>query len=382
MKRIEKQEKPEAKAEKKEVAKSVAYVGKKSRISPKAPVLPPFEHRKDRVGRYFKNYVKDFVFDEFSPAYLQKLGDSAFLKEVSIPLRKEDYEAFRGGDGLKLAQIAENMVCIMGADPRFKYVPQYIEFMNRSFGPKILEGILKQGRDYAEDGKFEEAALRFRGTLVLKPDYKDSMYSYARACREIYLAGNDEERIGRFKAESIEYFELLTDLYPRFAEAFYFLGYGYLNLGLYKKADLTWERYLKVSNHPKDRKEIKERREQLKQPIEIENGCNSVLAGRYEEGIGILEPYVDTSFKGWWPLSYYLGVAHARLGQTKPAFVHFKRAININPSHLETMKELADLYAITKDKENEQKYRKKAELVAANQKSDLEQEQIQEENQE
>ena len=345
-----------------------------SKISPKAPMLPPFESRKDRVGRYFKEYIKDYIFDEFSPSYLKKTGNPDRMKGISIPLRKEDYKEFAGGEGLKLPQIAENMICVMGIDPKFRMNPHYIEFMNNAFGPKILEGILKQGRDYAEDGKMDEAIIRFRGILILKPDYKDAMYSYARACREKYLSATDEELIGRFKAESIEYFELLTELYPRYAEAYYFLGYGYLNMGLYQKADLVWAEYMKKSNNPKDRKEIRERRKQLVQPITIEKGCNCVLSGRFAEGIGILEPFVETSFKTWWPLSYYLGVANARLGQNKQAFIHLKRAVNLNPSHVETMKERADLYALTKDKENEMKYRKKAELVLKNQQEEPENE--------
>lgn len=345
--------------------KDSELVGEKSKISPKAPALPPFELRKDRVGTYLQRYLKHFVFDEFSAAYIERLGKADFLKGAMIPLRKEDYEGFSGGEGLKPEHIAENMICVMGADPKFKYVPQYIEFMNRCFGPKILEGILKRGRHLAEKEQFEEAALYFRGILMLKADYKDAMYSYARVCRELYLTSEDPEYVGRFKAESIEYFELLIQLYPRYAEAYYFLGYGYLNLGLYLKSDLVWQEYLKLSMNPKDKKEIRERREQLKEPIEIEGGINCSLSGRFEEAIQILEPYTDpeSRFKEWWPLSYYLGVSYARTGKSKPAFVHLLKALNKNPSHIETMLELADLYALANDKENEKKYRKKAELI-------------------
>lgn len=347
-------------------------VGKASKISPKPSVLPPFEARKDRVGRYFKKYMKDFVFDEFSPSYIAKLGNSEFLNGVSIPLRPEDLESFAGGAGLKPTVLAENIISVMGIDPKFKFVPAYVEFMNRCFGPKILEGILKAGRDFAEKGEMDLAAIHFRGILVLKSDYKDGMYSYARACRELYINGTDEEYIGRFKAESIECFEHLTEIYPRFAEAYYFLGYGYLNMGLYQKAELTWKEFLRTSNNPKDKKEIRQRMEQLKQPIEIERGCNCTLSGRFEEAIQILEPFLDTQFKTWWPLSYYLGVAYARTGKSKHAFINLKRAINLNPSHIETMNELADLYALTKDKENETKYRKKAELVSQQLKAGIE----------
>jgi len=62
-------------------------------------------------------------------------------------------------------------------------------------------------------------------------------------------------------------------------------------------------------------------------------------------------------------MSYYLGVAYARTGNRKEALESFRRVLKINGSHVETMEELAEIYAEAGDKENEKKYRKKAELI-------------------
>ncbi|HZK01434.1 MAG TPA: tetratricopeptide repeat protein, partial [Anaerovoracaceae bacterium] len=217
--------------------------------------------------------------------------------------------------------------------------------------------------DFAEKGDFDTAIIYFRAALVLKSDYLHAMYSYARVCREFYLKGDNDDFIGRFKRESMEYFELLTEVHPRFAQAYYYLGYDYLNLGLYQKASLVWQEYLRRSNNFKDKKEIRQRLEQLEHPLTIERGYNAVLAGRWDEGLDILEPFVDTSFKSWWPLHYYLGVAYARMGRNGKAMASFKRVLGANGSHVESMLELADLYALSKDRKNERKYREKAELI-------------------
>lgn len=340
-----------------------APVNVKSRMSPVAPVLPPFESRKDRVGRYFRKYLDNFVFDEFAPSYLVRAEGLGFMKNVPIPLRKEDYEIFKGGEGVKAHIIAENMAWVIGIDPKFKYTPQYVAFMNKLFNYKLAEGFMKQGRNAAEREDFDNAIIHFRASLILKPDSIHTMYSYARVCRELYMRGNDDKYIGRFKAESTEYFELLTQVHPRFAQAYYYLGYDYLNLGLYQKAALVWQEFLKRSTNSKDKREIKKRLNQLQQPLTIEKGYNAVLAGRWIEGIETLEPFLDTNFKGWWPLHYYLGVAYARTGNDAKAVASFKRVLGFNGSHVETMNELAELYAKSKDKENERKYRQKAELI-------------------
>ena len=156
--------------------------------------------------------------------------------------------------------------------------------------------------------------------------------------------GDDKEYVGRFKAESLEYFEMITLFHPKFAQAYYYLGYAYLNMGLYKKAELTWEFFNKISRNSKDIKEIRSRIEQIREPVKIEEGCNAVLAGRFAEGINILEPFLRTKFNDWWPLYYYLGVAYERTGKRDVAVDLFKNALKLNPSHIETMLELADIY--------------------------------------
>lgn len=334
-----------------------------SKISPVAPLLPPFNTREDRIGKYFEDHLKKFLFDEFSDSYIEKVGNLDFMKGVPIPLRHEDLKEFGGGHGLEVLHIAENMSWVMGIDVNFKYNDQYIQFMNRFFNYKIVEGLVRKGRDAAEEEIFDNAIILFRAALMLKADYLHGMYSYARVCREFYLKGKDNQYKADFKKESMEYFEHLTTVHPRFAQAYYYLGYDYLNLGLYQKADLTWRMFLKKSNIRKDKKEIKERLKQLEQPLTIEQGYNAVLSGRWNEGMEILEPFLNTSFKDWWPLHYYLGVAYVRTGKNSKAVASFNRVLGYNATHIETMEELVKIFAKSKDKEKEKKYKQKLLLL-------------------
>ena len=324
------------------------------------------KQREDRVGRYLKKYMDKMVFSEFSDSYMRNAGIYDLMKGVPVPLRREDKKVFQGGSGLKAMALAENMAWVMGIDPHFKYTEHYVAFLLKLFNPKICDGILKKGRNLAEQNELDQACIFFRATLCINPTYMHGMYSYARVCRAMYLEGQGEKYIGRLKAEALDYFELLTEIHPRFAQAYYYLGYAYLNMGLYVKTQLAWQQFLKRSTHPKDKKEIKERLSQIEEPVEIEQGYNAVLAGRYKEGLFILEPFLQTRFKTWWPLSYYLGVCYARTGNDEKAIESFKRVLKMNGSHLETMEELVELYANMQDNENEEKYRKKIELIRKN----------------
>ncbi|MEG1930726.1 MAG: tetratricopeptide repeat protein [Anaerovorax sp.] len=321
--------------------------------------------REDRIGKYLVKHLKKFVFDELSGAYLEEKGKGKFnfMANVPIPLRKEDIEAFKSEQGAKVTLIAENMAWVMGADPKFKYRDAYLEFMKANFGNKATAAIVKVGRNAAEKEEYDDAAIHFRAALCVEPQSLDAMYSYARVCRAMYLEGKDEEYVGNFKAESLEFFELLIDIHPRFAPAHYYLGYAYLNLGLYMKAELVWKLFIAKTRNGKDKREIKERIHQLEKPIQVEKGYNLVLAGKWTEGIKILEPFIDSQYKDWWPLSYYLGIAYVNLGKKEQAIERFKHVLQISPSNVETMEELADIYRVCGDQENCKKYEEKANLL-------------------
>jgi len=322
---------------------------------------------KDRVGIYFKKYMETYLFDEFSASYIERLENGDFLKGVMVPLYKKGQKAFWEGEALSPEYIADNMLCVMGGDSDFPYLSQYKEYIGRFLGPEFSQTAVKLAQDLVRKEQWEEAALRLRGILQLDPENEDAIYVYARVLRDLYLSGEDPDYIGRCKAESIHWFEVLTELCPSASQPYYYLGYGYLNLGLYTKADLVWQEYLRLSTDTEECREIRERREQLKEPMQIEKGINCVLSGRFEEAARILLPFTDTEFGTWWPLFYHLGIAYARLGQEKSAIDHFRKGLALNPSHVETMIELADLYALKNDRENESKYRKKAEILLAQQ---------------
>jgi len=333
----------------------------------KPVVLPPelaeMRHRPDRVGKYFKKYMAKFIFVEFNSEFLKGTKVESFMRGVPVPLRKKDVSEFAGGRGLTPNHLAENMAWIMGSDPQFKHTDAYVQYILKMFNNKIAEQMLKIGRDAAETGDFDSACIHFRACLCINPTYLHAMYSYAKVCRNMYEKGNNKEYVGRFKAESMDYFELITELHPRFAQAYYYLGYAYLNMGLYAKAEATWKIFLRASKTLKDTKEIRNRIEQIKEPVRIEVGYTNILAGRYDDGIDILEPFLERKYKDWWPLHYYLGVAYQQTGRTGEAVARFKNVLTMNGSHLETMEELLAIYRSQSDKENITKFETKIKLI-------------------
>lgn len=326
--------------------------------------------REDRIGKYFRKYLNKFIFVEFSEDFIKKSKAGDLMRGVPIPLRKKEVKEFAGGDGIPMLVIAENMAWVMGCDPHFKHTKDYVAILSKLYNYKLYEGMLKEGRDAAERGEMDDACIHFRASLCMRYDYLHGMYSYARACRAMYLASSNEEYVGRFKAEALDWFELLTETHPRFAQGYYYLGYAYLNMGLYAKADISWKNFIRFSRNGKDRKEIRNRLNQIQEPLRIEEGYNHIMAGRYEKGIDLLEPFLSSKFNDWWPLHYYLGVAYEMTGRRSKAVSELKKALQINGSHLETMKELLLIYEDEGDKENIKKYSEKIKLIETSMEED------------
>ena len=319
--------------------------------------------REDRIGRYFRKYLDEMVFAELTDDFMKKSSAGEALRGVPVPLRKKDVGGFAGGEDVSMAVVAENMTWVMGSDPHFAYVEDYVKILKALYGGDMSRIMSREGSEAAEKGDMDSACIHFRAALCADPGSLDGMYGCARACRTMYLAGESEEYIGRFKAEALDWFEILTVVHPDFAQGYYYLGYAYLNMGLYKKTEITWKSFIKLSKEGKDKVEIETRLEQLKEPLQVEEGCNHIMPGRYEEGIALREPFLSSRFKGWWPLHYYLGVACEMTGRRDEAIAEFTETLRLNGSHLETMEELLAIYEAEGDEANVEKFSRKIEMI-------------------
>jgi len=315
----------------------------------------------DRIGEYLIPHLSEFVFDELSEGYLKRAEIADILTGVPIPIKKSELGS------LSTLAIAKNMAFVIGCDINFKYRDNYLSYITRTFTKEFAKPLTNEGIESAAKNDFDYACICFRAAILIDPDSSDALYCYGRACKDSYEAGEGEEYIGRYKAESLEAFEKTTLKAPDFDMGYYFLGYAYLNLGLYIKAKLTWETFLKLSDNGELKAEVREWAEKLDEPVKIEEGYNLVLSGHFEGGIEVLSHYEnDDRFNSWWPLWYYLGVAYKEIGEDEEAESHLLKTLTLAPSNLDTMKELAELYEEQGDTESAEKYRNKMQVVMHN----------------
>jgi tetratricopeptide (TPR) repeat protein len=325
----------------------------------------------DRVKPYLIKYMDEFVFSELTDTYLKDAEMDDFLTGVPVPLRADDAQAI-AEDGLHVSALGTAMARVMGIDPEFHYVPEYKRFLYRFLKDRALGMLLTEAKEAVDRGDFDSACIWQRAALAISPEDPIALYGYATVLGAMYADSTDEAKIGSLKAESLETFETLTIEHPDFSPGWYWLGYLYLNLGLYTKAKLAWEKYLEIApeeaadggSAPADtRKEIEERLAGLDEPVAIENACNLVLSGNYDDGLTSLSHFTVGKYADWWPLWYHIGIAHAGRGETADAEKAFRKVLSISGTQILAMRELVKIYEETNRFDLVKKYSDKIELI-------------------
>lgn len=317
--------------------------------------------KNNRIGKYLVPFTDGFLFDELSSDYLKKIKAADILTDVPIPIRKDKLS------GISAIDIGLNMAFIIGCDPEFRYTANYVSFILNILGSDFAGYVIKKGVELINGGDNLRASAFFRGAIYIDPNGAAPLLNYGIVCHEIYESSDDKEKTGRFKAEALNAFERATMVDPENERAFYFLGFAYLNLGLYIKTKLTWEQFMRLSDDEESRREVQEYLDKIDEPIMIEEGYNCVLSGRFQDGIAILSKYKnDERFNLWWPLWYYLGVAYKGNGDEEEAVYCFEQGLKLSPSEVTMMEELADIYETQGNKERTKKYRDKIKLIHKN----------------
>ena len=345
--------------------------------------------KKDRISKYLISCNKDMLFGELSEPFLQSMGAQGLLSGIPVPISE-------GKNGqIAVKDIVLDMAKAAGADPDFVYAGQYLAYIKAAAGSQAEPMLVSEAAALADEGRYEESCMLLRTALAIEPKSRAALYLYGRACKACYEvaaeedaegegAGRGEDYIGAFKAESMDIFEVLTMMHPDFAMGYYFLGYAYLNLGLYLKAKLTWDDFMKysASAEPEDtgmetdqledlRREISAMLLDLEEPVKIETGCNQIMGGDFAGGRDTLSKFKEGRYANWWPLWYYLAVAEASLGNAEEAISDYRRVLTLTPSNTDVMEELVAVYEAIGDMDNAAKYRTKIEIVRRNQAAEL-----------
>lgn len=298
------------------------------------------------VNEYFLNMTDRISFVELKEN--AELNIKGYTVEKGLPLPivtntlVEEIKKGSLGDQLNVSHIVEGMIYILGIDMNFKYNSQYKDILYR-FNPKIEDFMLYTGLKLDEEGKHDDSAIVFRALVNINGKNINGLFNYAIQLERIakkLIESNREEKGNDFLKESTDILESILDLEPKYALAYYKLGYHYKNYGQFLKARLMWEKYLNLDDDKVRLQEIREEINLINDDAEYEEGLNYISRGNYNKALDKLYPLLQRHNDNW-NLFYMAGLAYKGTRDYEMAVENFAEAINLGGEHPDLYNELA-----------------------------------------
>ena len=316
-----------------------------------------------QIEKYIKEQVERIVFIELkedAPLIKERFD---YLQGIPIPILVKDLsqhieEVGENAEQIPMDEMIRGMIYIMGLDHQFRFNAIYQKFLYE-YDPKMEDFISYEGLKLAEQGDLNDALIFFKALVFMNEDNITGLLNYGRCCQDLGAKFEDPEIQKDYTRVAITAFEILTEKYPDFALAYYFLGFHYINGRLFKKAQITWEESLKLGLDEEKEKEIMVQLTNLKEPIQYEEGYTLILNNRAKEGLEKLLPLEET-LKDRWNLLFFIALGYRQLGKFQEAIEYLDRIIKLNPSQPDTYNELGICYGSIGNYTKAEKYLKKA----------------------
>lgn len=294
------------------------------------------------LSKFFNDKTKDVVFTQLKKGKKIEIGDIIIDHHFKIPMLTQDVVKKVKGEtevDIKVDSMVKAMIKIIGLDPEFPEKDEYIEFL-KAFDADIAEKILKNGLYYASQKRYIEGLIHLRTAYEFLGDDINVLYNYGKVCDElIEFYDHDDDKKVLFKEEAENVFTYISEKYPDFADAYYFLGFYLAMDDRYNQAKEYFKIALKKGIDDNKRLKIIELIKDIDDKADFETGSQLILNERFQEGLEYLLP-LEPDHKDWWNLLFFIGLAYRHLNEFEKAIDYFKRTLEYNNGHSETLNEL------------------------------------------
>lgn len=305
----------------------------------------------NKVDKLFKEKTKEIRFIEIKEN--KNIDVNGYLISTGVPLPViadnllKDLHYSNTTDEIKLRQVIDGIIFLLGTDPDFPYVQNYKEIIFK-YDKKIMDYIFYIGMKALEDGDLEKSGVFFRSNIVLDSRNLNARLNYGIVLESIakrYIETDKLEDGKEFLLKSTNELESILDIDDSYSLAYYKLGYHYKYFEQYLKAKITWNKFLLLDKDENRLQEIREQIEIIDDDVNLETGLSYLAYNDFGKALDLFLKLIP-KHKGNWQINYLIGLGYKGIEKYDLAIEYLNIALEINKAEPDIYNELGIVYFV------------------------------------
>ena len=253
----------------------------------------------------------------------------------------EEVKNNKAEEEIKMALFVDGIIYLLGVSPNFKHAKEYKEIIYK-YNSDIENYILYKTQKLIENKEIDDGLVYSKALTELNDKNIKGLFNYAyalelRANKYFNLEQNDVAT--KFLKVSTELFENIIDMDSNNSLAYYKLGFHYVTMKKFLKAQIIWKKSLELDDDADRIEEIRQNLLKIQDDVTYEEGYYEILRNNSEKGLEkLLE--LKKRYEGWWNLLFMIGLGYKQLGKFETAKKEFEGVLEIEEEQVDTLNEL------------------------------------------
>lgn len=297
------------------------------------------------INEYFKKNTDKVTFIELKDDAKLSIDGYSIEDDIPLPMITEELidEIKEGNleEKIKLTNIIDAIIYLMGIDKDFPYIENYKEIIN-TYDKNMEEYIFYKGIRFMDKEDYDNGAICFRSLKIINPENVNGLFNYSLALENIgkrYLSIEKEKQGIEFIKQATLELESILDIDDKYPLAYYKLGYHYRYFEQNLKAKLIWNKYLLLDKDELRLEEIRRELESIENSALLEAGMTYLSINQFDNALSSLLKLLP-ELKDWWQLNYLIGASYKGLNDYEKAIESFQKALKENNMEAEVYNEL------------------------------------------
>lgn len=306
----------------------------------------------DNVELIFKDRTNDISFLELKEN--SSIVINGYVVDNGLPLPVitdtlvKDIKKGNLEEEINLINVIEGIIYLIGADPEFKYVDDYIKLL-RAYKADIEDYMFIRGIKEFDNKNLILSGIYFRAIMVLDNKNTKANFNYALVLEELgkkNIGTNRIEEGEELLLKAINQLEEILKIDDKYSLAYYKLGFFYRYSEQYLKAQLIWKQFLVLDRDENRLQEIREEIDSIEDNVRFETGITYLNYNEFGKAVEFFLKLLP-KYKDDFNTNFLIGISYKGMGEYDYAWEYLNKAFEIdstNENVINQMQDLEDLF--------------------------------------